>query len=77
MPASAREITPADLIPDAEYAKQRRERRQALLPVKRLQPEACAAGLVCTVDHFRKLRHHALPGAGDAADRKGRRGPGP
>jgi hypothetical protein len=37
MPAAARQITPSDLIPDADYAKERRERRQALLPVKRLR----------------------------------------
>src|ERR1700742_1203692 len=37
MPAAARQITPADLIPDAEYARQRRERRAALLPIKRLR----------------------------------------
>ncbi len=37
MPLAARQITPADLIPDAEYARQRRERRAALLPIKRLR----------------------------------------
>ncbi|THD54413.1 DUF3501 family protein [Phenylobacterium sp.] len=47
MPASARQITPADLIPDAEYAKERRERRAALLPVKRLR--RVALGPICTV----------------------------
>src|SRR5476649_210559 len=47
MPASARQITPADLIPDAEYAKERRDRRAALLPVKRLR--RVALGPVCTV----------------------------
>ena len=46
MPAAARQITPADLIPDAAYAEQRRERRQALLPVKRLR--RVALGPVCT-----------------------------
>ena len=47
MPASARQITPADLIPDAEYAKERRERRVALLPIKRLR--RIELGPVCTV----------------------------
>ena len=47
MPAAQRLITPADLIPDAEYAAQRRERRQALLPVKRLR--RIELGPVCTV----------------------------
>jgi hypothetical protein len=47
MPAAQRVITPADLIPDAEYAAQRRERRQALLPVKRLR--RIELGPVCTV----------------------------
>jgi len=46
MPAAARVITPADLIPDADYAKQRRERRQALLPIKRLR--RAPLGPVCT-----------------------------
>jgi Protein of unknown function (DUF3501) len=47
MPASARQITPADLIPDADYARQRSERRQALLPIKRLR--RVELGPVCTV----------------------------
>jgi len=47
MPAAQRLITPADLIPDAEYARQRRERRQALLPTKRLR--RIELGPVCTV----------------------------
>ena len=37
MSAAARQITPADLIPDADYAKARAERRAALLPIKRLR----------------------------------------
>jgi hypothetical protein len=37
MPANARRIEPADLISDAEYAKQRKARRAALLPIKRLR----------------------------------------
>ena len=37
MPATLRRITPEDLIPDAEYAKARKERRAALRPVKRLR----------------------------------------
>jgi len=47
MPAHLRRITPEDLIPDAEFAKVRRERRAALLPVKRLR--RVALGPVCTV----------------------------
>jgi len=49
MPATPRQITPADLIPDADYARERRERRLALLPVKRLR--RIELGPVCTV-HF-------------------------
>ena len=49
MPADQRLITPADLIPDADYARQRRERRLALLPTKRLR--RIELGPVCTV-HF-------------------------
>jgi hypothetical protein len=49
MPADQRLITPADLIPDADYAKERRERRLALLPTKRLR--RIELGPVCTV-HF-------------------------
>ena len=37
MPASQRQITKADLLPDAEFAKVRAERRKALLPTKRLR----------------------------------------
>ena len=37
MPPDLRKVTPEDLMPDAEYAKVRRERRAALLPAKRLR----------------------------------------
>ncbi|WP_421934415.1 DUF3501 family protein [Phenylobacterium sp.] len=37
MPANLRQITKADLLPDAEFAKVRGERRKALLPTKRLR----------------------------------------
>ncbi|HEY2754038.1 DUF3501 family protein [Phenylobacterium sp.] len=47
MPADQRQITPADLISDIDYARERRERRQSLLPVKRLRRSAL--GPVCTV----------------------------
>ena len=46
MPAAARQITPADLIPDSDYARQRRDRRLALLPIKRLR--RVPLGPVCT-----------------------------
>jgi Protein of unknown function (DUF3501) len=46
MPETLRRITPADLIPDAEYAKERKERRAALLPIKRLR--RVELGPVCT-----------------------------
>lgn len=46
MPASARKVTPDDLMPDADYARVRRERRQALLPIKRLR--RIELGPVCT-----------------------------
>src|ERR1700761_4889204 len=47
MPAHLRRITPDDLLPDAEFSKVRRERRAALLPVKRLR--RIELGPVCTV----------------------------
>ena len=47
MPSSTRQITRADLIPDADYAKERKERRAALLPVKRLR--RIELGPSCTV----------------------------
>jgi hypothetical protein len=47
MPASTRQVTPADIIPDAEYAKVRAARRAELLPIKRLR--RVALGPVCTV----------------------------
>jgi hypothetical protein len=37
MPTSLRQVTRADLISDAEYSKVRKERRTALLPLKRLR----------------------------------------
>jgi hypothetical protein len=37
MPSETREITPQDVVPVAAFAEQRRERRAALLPVKRLR----------------------------------------
>ncbi|MBI1199718.1 MAG: DUF3501 family protein [Phenylobacterium sp.] len=46
MPAAARTITPDDLIPDAEFARRRKEWRAELLPTKRLR--RIALGPVCT-----------------------------
>ena len=46
MPAAARKVTPDDLLSDADYAKVRRERRAALLPVKRLR--RVSLGPFCT-----------------------------
>ena len=37
MPAETREITPQDVVPVADFAEQRRDRRAALLPIKRLR----------------------------------------
>jgi hypothetical protein len=37
MPLAERRIDPSDLLPDAEFAKVRRQRRQELLPLKRLR----------------------------------------
>jgi hypothetical protein len=37
MPREAREVTAADIIPDAEFAQQRSARRAALLPKKQLR----------------------------------------
>jgi hypothetical protein len=47
MSAQARKITPDDLLPDAAYAKVRKERRAALLPLKRLR--RIELGPVCTI----------------------------
>jgi hypothetical protein len=46
MPADARKVTPADLLSDADYAKVRKERRAALLPIKRLR--RIELGPICT-----------------------------
>ena len=46
MPAAERRVTRADLIPDAEFAAQRKARRAALLPVKQLR--RVALGPHCT-----------------------------
>ncbi len=37
MPAAERKVTPADLLPDAAFAAERKARRAALLPIKRLR----------------------------------------
>lgn len=47
MPAHQRRITRDDLIPDADFARLRRERRAELLPIKRLR--RIALGPFCTV----------------------------
>ncbi|MDB5451200.1 MAG: hypothetical protein JWQ52_2328 [Phenylobacterium sp.] len=47
MPAALRQVTPADILPDAEFAQVRGERRAALLPIKRLR--RIELGPVCTV----------------------------
>lgn len=47
MPASTRQVTPDDLIPDADYARVRKERRAELLPIKRLR--RVSLGPFCTV----------------------------
>lgn len=46
MPASIRKVTPDDIIPDAEFALQRKERRAKLLPLKQLR--RIALGPWCT-----------------------------
>jgi hypothetical protein len=47
MPLETRRITPEDLLPDAEFARIRKERRAALLPLKRLR--RIELGPICTV----------------------------
>ncbi len=47
MPAEDRKVTPEDLLPDADYAKVRRERRAELLPIKRLR--RIELGPICTM----------------------------
>jgi len=47
MPRQERRITPADIIPDAEFAAQRKARRASLLPAKQLR--RVALGPYCTV----------------------------
>ena len=37
MPASSRQVTAQDIIPDADYALERKARRSALLPIKALR----------------------------------------
>lgn len=46
MPAALREVTRDDLIPDVEFSRVRRERRAALLPIKKLR--RLALGPYCT-----------------------------
>src|ERR1700761_5167976 len=47
MPAALRQVTRADIVPDAAFAKERKERRAALMPIKRLR--RIELGPVCTV----------------------------
>ncbi|HLZ83105.1 MAG TPA: DUF3501 family protein [Caulobacteraceae bacterium] len=47
MPASSRRVTAEDILPDADYARERQARRAALLPVKRLR--RVALGPDCTL----------------------------
>ncbi len=47
MPAAERRITAADIVPDATFATQRKARRAALMPVKRLR--RVTLGPWCTV----------------------------
>lgn len=46
MPAARRRVTREDIVPDAEFAAQRKARRAALLPVKQLR--RVALGPYCT-----------------------------
>lgn len=46
MPAALRKVTPEDIISDAAFALQRKERRAALLPMKKLR--RVALGPYCT-----------------------------
>jgi len=46
MPASQREVTRGDLLPDKEFADVRKERRTQLLPIKKLR--RIALGPYCT-----------------------------
>jgi len=46
MPASSRQVTAQDILPDPVYAAQRKDRRAALLPAKRLR--RVALGPHCT-----------------------------
>ena len=47
MPVDIHRVTPADIIPDSDYATQRKSRRAALLPIKRLR--RIALGPYCTL----------------------------
>ena len=47
MPAAERRVTREDIIPDAEFAAQRKARRAALLPIKQLR--RVSLGPYCTV----------------------------
>jgi hypothetical protein len=55
MPADARKVTPADLLPDAEYAKVRHERRAALLPLKRLRRVSLGPFCTCIFESYETM----------------------
>ena len=65
-----RKIDAADILPLAEYVKQRAERRRQISEIKKNR--RLEVGPFATF-YFEILRHDAAPGAGDAVHREGRR----
>ena len=47
MPSAERRVTPADIVPDSQFAAERKARRAALLPIKQLR--RVSLGPYCTV----------------------------
>ena len=74
MPASSRRVTAEDLLPDADYARERKARRAALLPAKRLR--RVALGPYCTLifenydTMLFQIQEMLLVGKGGAAQRE-------
>jgi predicted acylesterase/phospholipase RssA len=55
MPAAARKVTPQDIIPDAVFAAQRKQRRAELMPIKRLRRVALGPNATVYFETFETM----------------------
>jgi hypothetical protein len=55
MPASSRRVTAEDLLPDADYARERKTRRAALLPAKRLRRVSLGPDCILIFENYETM----------------------